>query len=263
MSFRFWLGTHQVDFLARTWVPLFVSHRRLMDRVRLPRARGPWALDSGGFSELSLYGEWRTSPAEYVAAVRRYRDEIGNLAWAAPQDWMVEDVMLAKTGKTLLEHQELTVRSYLTLKSLAPELPFIPVLQGWTVEDYCRCWQMYEAAGVHLEAQPIVGVGTMCRRQATKQARTILATLKACGLKLHGFGLKTLGLKQCVGFLESSDSLAWSFAAVKRRLRLPGHTHKNCGNCLDWALQWRGELLDSLGVGPGQASFSFLAEAAA
>ena len=27
----------------------------------LPRARGRWALDSGGFSELSLYGEWRTS----------------------------------------------------------------------------------------------------------------------------------------------------------------------------------------------------------
>jgi len=28
------------------------------------------------------------TPEQYVAAVRRYRDEIGNLDWAAPQDWM-------------------------------------------------------------------------------------------------------------------------------------------------------------------------------
>jgi O-acetyl-ADP-ribose deacetylase (regulator of RNase III) len=32
----------------------------------------PWALDSGGFTELSLHGRWKATPAAYVAAVRRY-----------------------------------------------------------------------------------------------------------------------------------------------------------------------------------------------
>lgn len=38
--------------------------RRLCSRKRLPRALAPWAMDSGSFSELSLYGEWRASAAE-------------------------------------------------------------------------------------------------------------------------------------------------------------------------------------------------------
>lgn len=35
------------------------------------------------FSELARHGSWTVSPAEYVAAVRRYRDEIGGLEWGA------------------------------------------------------------------------------------------------------------------------------------------------------------------------------------
>lgn len=65
----FYLGTHMDGWLAHVGVPLFVSHRRLARRKTLPRARSGWALDSGGFSELSLYGEWRTTAEDYVAAV--------------------------------------------------------------------------------------------------------------------------------------------------------------------------------------------------
>jgi hypothetical protein len=133
---NFYLGTHHPHWLERATFPLFVSHRPLAPRRRLPRARIPWALDSGGFTELSLHGRWQTSAAEYVAAVRRYRDEIGGLEWAAPQDWMCEPFMLVKTGLTVAEHQARTVANYLELHSLAPELPFVPVLQGWSLGDY-------------------------------------------------------------------------------------------------------------------------------
>jgi hypothetical protein len=68
-------------------IPLFVSHRRL-DRYRtLKPAITDWALDSGGFTELSMFGEWRTKPSQYVTAIRRYVDQIGRLQWASPQDW--------------------------------------------------------------------------------------------------------------------------------------------------------------------------------
>jgi hypothetical protein len=85
----FFLGTHQPHWLG-LGVPLFVSDRRLRRYRTLPRAGTGWALDSGGFTELSTYGHWDAgpTPAEYVARIRRYAVDIGQLAWAAPQDWM-------------------------------------------------------------------------------------------------------------------------------------------------------------------------------
>src|SRR6266511_3435584 len=132
----FYLGAHQPAWLARLEIPLLVSHRRLAGRRRLPRAVCRWALDSGGFTELSLYGRWQTSPAVYARAAARYAEEIGNLVWAAPQDWMCEPIVLARTGLSVVEHQARTVGNYMDLRALAPEQPFVPVLQGWTVRQY-------------------------------------------------------------------------------------------------------------------------------
>ena len=84
------LGAHRPHWLALSDVPLFVSHRRLGPRKSLPRAKTRWALDSGGFSELKLFGGWRTTPRAYAHAVRRYRDEIGGLVFASQQDFMCE-----------------------------------------------------------------------------------------------------------------------------------------------------------------------------
>jgi integrase len=86
---KLYLGTHIPSWLNRPLgVPLLVSHRRLAGRRSLPRAVNSWALDSGGFTELDLHGRWQTDEKDYVRSVRRYADEIGNLAWATPQDWM-------------------------------------------------------------------------------------------------------------------------------------------------------------------------------
>ena len=91
---KLYTGTHQTHWLATAGVRLFISHTRLAARLgpraRLPRAIAPWALDSGGFTQLQRFGRWTFTPEQYVAAVRRYRDEIGMLEWAAPMDWMCE-----------------------------------------------------------------------------------------------------------------------------------------------------------------------------
>ena len=124
---KFYLGTHEASWLGWVDVPLFVSHRRLADRRRLPRARCDWALDSGGFTELALHGRWRTAVSEYVQAVARYAADIGRLEWAAPMDWMCEPSMLTATGLSVREHQQRIVANYLELRNRGP---FIPVLQG-------------------------------------------------------------------------------------------------------------------------------------
>lgn len=253
----FYLGSHRPAWLADPrfrGVPLFVSRASLAGMRRMPRALTRWAADSGGFTELHLHGRWTVTPAAYVDELRRFRDEIGRLAWAAPQDWMCEPEIIAKTGKTVDEHQRRTVDNFLTLRALAPDVPIIPVLQGWSVVDYWRCQELYDRAGIDLRAEPLVGVGTVCRRQNTTQARLILRTLANDGLKLHGFGFKTQGLLECADDLASADSLAWSLAA-RREPPLPDHDepgpgrrsgHQHCNNCPDYALAWRDALLARL-----------------
>lgn len=265
MTLSFYLGTHQPAWLWSEAMPrdvaLFVSHRRLDGsskgpRVsRYPAARVQWALDSGGFSELSLFGEWRTTPEEYVAAVIRYDTEIGHLEWAAPQDWMCEPVMIARTGLSVAEHQARTVANFIRLQELwdlmAPagtESPFMPVLQGWELADYLRCWDLYDAAGINLADYPVVGVGSVCRRQATGEIGGIVAALRAVDaeIPLHGFGVKALGLARYGHHLGSSDSMAWSLDA-RRSDPLNGCAHPNCANCMTYALGWRTRTLAAAG----------------
>jgi len=117
-------------------------------------------------------------PGEYVARLRRYRDEIGHLMWAAPQDWMCEPIIInggvvngqrfAGTHLSVTEHQRRTVANYARLRDLAPDLPIIPVVQGSTPDEYRRCQDLYwSMLRLDLSTAPRVGVGSICRRQGT------------------------------------------------------------------------------------------------
>lgn len=255
---KFYLGTHKIHWLGQVDVPLFVSHRQARRKVKPIRATTTWALDSGGFTELSTYGEWRTSLNEYVDAVARYM-EWGGLEWAAQQDWMCEPQVLEKTGKSIPEHQELTVQNYLDLA--ATRLPFKASLQGETLDDYLRHIEMFASAGVDLTTHDLVAVGSVCRRTGTKEAERIFRELAALGLKMHGFGVKITGLRRYADALASTDSLAWSFRARRKArdvqaaggvYRCPwGGTHRYCANCLDFALDWRAQVLDSFDLDRG------------
>lgn len=235
---RFYLGTDRANWLWNgqlTDVPLFVSHRTLKRYKTLKPATTRWALDSGGFTELLMYGQWITKPSEYIAAVRRYRDEIGMLDWASPQDWMCEPDMLKRTGKTIELHQWLTVNNYLELRWQAPELPIIPVLQGWTLDDYLRHVEMYDQLHVDLQSEPVVGIGSICRRQATWQAAEIAQALQP--LKLHAFGAKRDAIGLYGNLLTSCDSMAWSYGG--RMKPDPNCPKRSCAHCLHYALDWR------------------------
>lgn len=263
---NFYLGTHRPRWLvtAPPEVSLFISHRVLAGIKKLPRPTfRHYAVDSGAFTELSMFGEFRTSPTEYVDALIRYDEEIGDIAWAAPQDRMVEPFMLARTGGTVESHQRETVENFVVLKQLWGErgglgdCPVMPVLQGWTINDYVRCVGYYEAAGVRLaEDYPVVGVGSVCRRQGTAEIGEIFRALAKLDLPLHGFGVKTAGLARYGRWLTTADSMAWSYQA-RRNPPLPGCSgHINCANCMTWALAWRDRVLATIEA-PQQLDLDF------
>lgn len=241
----FYLGTHRPGWLWKDNMPsLFISRRQLELRAiaRLTEVEGPWGLDSGGFTELTLHGEWTITAKRYVKVVESYSSRMGGMVFAAPQDWMCEPHMLSRTGLTVAEHQQRTVDNFLELRDLAPHTPFIPVLQGWEPDDYQRCVDLYTDAGVDLRSEPLVGLGSVCRRQSTAQIGQLVTDLAESGISLHGFGVKIGGILAYGQHLASADSLAWSFRA-RRSEPLPGCTHMNCANCLKYALKWHGELM--------------------
>lgn len=220
-------------------------------------------MDSGGFTELQMYGTWTVSARDYVEEVRRYAEQVGNLQWVAPQDWMCEPIVIAGgkagrvvfagTGLSVAEHQRRTVENFIELRDLAPELPWAPVLQGWERDDYLRCWALYDKVGVDLAAEPRVGVGSVCRREFSAQALAIFERLQP--LRLHGFGLKLRGLERSAHLLTSADSMAWSYGARNRKLCDQPHTRGglSCANCYTWAMQWRDRVVPKL-RGPRQQS---------
>ena len=104
---------------------------------------------------------------------------------------------------------------------------------------------MYDAAGINLLNEPLVGVGSVCRRQGTFEAKSILTGIRALGIQPHGFGVKVTGLRHYGLNLKSADSMAWSFGA-RFDPPIAGHTHKACNNCLEYALAWRKRTIKSM-----------------
>jgi hypothetical protein len=102
--------------------------------------------------------------------------------------------------------------------------------------------------GVDLTTAPLVGVGSVCRRQSTAEVADILTALHRAGVtRLHGFGVKTQGLARYGHLLTSADSMAWS-AQARHRPALPGCNHATCANCRRYALTWRDRVLAALGA---------------
>lgn len=256
-DFKFYVGTNNPSWLWNevNTNPLFVSVRRLRAYKKFRRSGISWCCDSGGFTELSMFDKWVTTPDQYVDELYRIVDEVGMMDWASPQDWMCEPHMLAKTGKSVEEHQHLSCQNFLRLQELGPDLPIIPVLQGWEPDDYRTHLDMYLSYGVDLRDYPTVGMGSFCRRANVHGVKQLVEDLSAYGLKMHGFGLKKDGLKLFRDHLVSSDSMAWSFTARAAlwQVRKFGETTKylcdgdhprakHCGDCHRWAMMWGHEV---------------------
>jgi hypothetical protein len=154
------------------------------------------------------------------------------------------------TGLTVRDHQELTITSLRRLSWLWGEhsddrSPFIPIIQGFTIAEYARCWDMYGEAGVDLAAFPVIGLGSVCRREGTGEIADIVAMLKdlAPTAALHAFGVKSSGLSRYGHELASADSMAWSYGARRRPTACPDG-RRSCSSCLHRALAWHRKIIN-------------------
>jgi hypothetical protein len=235
------VDTHHIGVHA----PIMVSDLRLKRVKSYKRANGPVMIDSGTFT-IHDRGLSFDPPSAYVQRARRYMQEIGNVVSVSVYGRMCEPYILAKTGSTVQRNQRLTVDSYCELRDLAPDVPWLAELQGWELDDYHRCADLYERTGIDLTALPAVGVGSICRQQGTTKAQHIITSLAARGIRCHGFGVKTSGLVKNHRNFVSADSFAWSYGARKRFGLCPHGLVKWETNCPQYAADWHRRILAGL-----------------
>jgi transcriptional regulator of met regulon len=175
-------------------------------------------MDSGAFSTILTHGDYPESPAVYAEQIKRWSTN-GNLLAAVAQDYMCEAHMLKITGKTIPEHQRLTIERYDALvKCDVGGIYVMPVLQGYEPEDYVTHIRQYKG---RLRFGDWVGVGSVCKRNGSiASVEAVLSAIKRerPDLRLHGFGLKTtaLGSDLVCQALHTADSMAWSYSARKQ-----------------------------------------------
>lgn len=210
--------------------PAFISVNRIRNR-KSPFHVGDWIMDSGAFTEISTHGEYRHDVSEYASQIARWKGN-GNLLAAVSQDYMCEQFILDITGRTVEDHQRLTIERYDSILSCKTGVYIMPVLQGYEPEDYVRHIQMY---GDRLKPGMWVGVGSVCKRNGDISAiEEVLLAIHSVrpDLKLHGFGLKTTALSSALvdRLLHTADSMAWSYHE-----RMNGRSANDYRGALRWA----------------------------
>jgi hypothetical protein len=209
---RFYTGLHH-PYDAQEFDYAFISINALRRRRGGFKPR-KWVLDSGAFEAVRKRGHHSMSVWSYAAHIMFWK-QFGELEAAVCQDMMCEPFMLAKTGLTVADHQRETIERYDDLLHLATGVYIMPVLQGYEPEEYADHARQY---GSRLGFGAWVGVGSVCKRNGSpKKVLQVLRAIHAVrpDLRLHGFGLKITALRdpEVREELESSDSMAWSFAA--------------------------------------------------
>lgn len=210
----FFVGLHQPSDTGH-FERCFISVNRLRCRTNI-KAR-QWIMDGAGFTELLLHGKYRHTPAEYATEIKRWA-KTGELLAAVAQDYMCEPIMLERTGLTVTDHQRLTIERYDALIAEATGVYILPVLQGYTVDQYLAHIDQY---GDRLAPNMWVGVGSICKRNGNPKAIEEILTAvhnKRPDLRLHGFGLKKTALASVIirELLYTADSMSWSYSARKQ-----------------------------------------------
>jgi hypothetical protein len=210
---RFFTGLHQPSD-AKHFDAAFVSVNRLRKR-KSGFDVGDWIMDSGAFTTILTHGGYPEDVSMYAEQIKRWASN-GNLLAAVAQDYMCEEHMLKLTGKTIPEHQQLTIERYDALMRCdVGGVSIMPVLQGYDPQDYVQHIRMY---GDRLRSGAWVGVGSVCKRNGDSRAiENVLLAIHAerPDLLLHGFGLKSTALSSWIvtELLHTADSMAWSFHA--------------------------------------------------
>jgi hypothetical protein len=206
-----------------------------------------YALDSAGFTAVSNFqkkgrqrgiaGVFPWSYAQYIELANTL-----NPSWWAQPDLCCEPeiagsqaeidyrvnataTMLEATLRIVFKWQEQLAETECPLVIANMIRPPVPVIQGWSADDYKRSlellmdvWQRWEP---WIAPPALIGLGSVCRRDLHHPTHGLFAILAALepiipkGSHLHCFGVKGAAIRKIkmMKFIASSDSMGWDAGA--------------------------------------------------
>ena len=184
-------------------------------------------IDSGGFPSSFIHNGYDRSDLEYLHFVRKVRADYFVL-----RDYPCEPQILQKYSVTAKDQIHRTLEHHLELLELYERLEIkaqpIPVIQGWEIDDYIYCIDLFKEHGL-IDRFDYIAIGSTCRRYQVKTTQQIILTVREelpSRIKLHAFGVKlsVLDNKAVWDALYSADSSAWDFIARWKSLRTSDDT---------------------------------------
>lgn len=180
-------------------------------------------IDSGGFPSSFIHNGYNKSDDEYLHFVKKT-----NADFFALRDYPCEPQILKKYDVTAKDQILRTVNHHIKLLDLIEDFDIsakpVPVIQGWEIDDYLFCIDIFREHGLIENGFDYVAIGSLCRRHAIHQIRKIILTVRnelRSSIKLHCFGTKISVLKDLAVWraVYSVDSGAWDFDARWKRYK--------------------------------------------
>lgn len=174
---------------------------------KFPKKAGRRFLDSGGYSLLNKHGEYPFSVENYA----NLQAALGADFFASMDLPCEPDISRALGLLSNKDRIAATVQNALDLIDLDGMVPgqVVPVIQGYTLDEYAYCIDLYKKAGA---VRDFMAVGSMCRRISSEEILELIPGIydyaANCGVKkLHFFGLKlSPDLIPVAKYIHSRDS---------------------------------------------------------
>lgn len=211
-------GVHVMLVASAHWDD---DRKRFAVRRPPPDVVGGMCVDSGGFTAARRYGRYPWPPAQYADFIRAVSRDVP-LAFAAIMDYACERGVDRSVLATNQARIDATIANEIACRAADPDLPWLPVLQGNTLDE--RAYDIERRRAIGLLPSDYAGIGSVCGRGA-RAARQVVRFYDSVlpGVKLHGFGMHIGALDDPVvmGALRSWDSYSWTWARGARKERAP------------------------------------------
>jgi hypothetical protein len=203
-------GAHVLAVASGFW-----DNARQRFKIKRPPADhiAALAIDSGGFTMAAKYGKYPWTMEQYIAFIRTMSADVP-LVFCACMDYACERDVDRGIYATNRDRIKATIRNEIALRRLAPDLPWLGVLQGNTLEERALDVAIRRRIGL---LSPYMGIGSICRRGAIQAAKVICFYGEQLpGTRYHAFGLSVRTLDTPLAprvyhLLRSWDSYTWSW----------------------------------------------------
>lgn len=186
-----------------------------------PRNVASICVDSGGFTAAQRWGRYPWIPIQYAEFVHTASRDV-ELDFCAIMDYACEPSVDRSTYHTNRQRIKATIRNEAACCRADPSLPWLPVLQGDSLEERAFDLDLRERVGMLPDSY--AGIGSVCGR-GVKPARDVVKfyTDRLPGVKFHAFGMHVCALDDDAvwGATRSWDSYGWNWGRGMKDMVMP------------------------------------------